>query len=82
MTCGCCWSTTTRCSATGSRAALAGADDLEVVGEAEDVAGGAGARPASCPPDLVLMDLNLPDGVGHRGDPGGARRAPAVRGSW
>ena len=44
----------------GVRAALTGADDLEVVGEAHD--GGAGiALAAELGPDVVLMDLNLPD---------------------
>lgn len=47
----------------GLRAALAGADDLEVVGEAHDVAG-ALAEAERLAPDLVLMDLNLPDGSG------------------
>ena len=44
----------------GVRAALTGADDLEVVGEAHD--GGSGiALAAELDPDVVLMDLNLPD---------------------
>ncbi|HET6560710.1 MAG TPA: response regulator transcription factor [Marmoricola sp.] len=47
----------------GLRAALAGADDFEVVGEAHDVAG-ALAEAERLAPDLVLMDLNLPDGSG------------------
>ncbi|HYY11881.1 MAG TPA: response regulator transcription factor [Kineosporiaceae bacterium] len=47
----------------GVRAALAGADDLEVVGEAQDVAG-AVALAAEVAPDVVLMDLGLPDGSG------------------
>ena len=44
----------------GVRAALAGADDLEIVGEAADGAS-AVARVAELAPDVVLMDLNLPD---------------------
>ena len=44
----------------GVRAALTGADDLEVVGEAHDGASGI-ALAAELGPDVVLMDLNLPD---------------------
>lgn len=44
----------------GVRAALTGAADLEVVGEAHD-GEGAVARAAELAPDVVLMDLNLPD---------------------
>jgi DNA-binding NarL/FixJ family response regulator len=47
----------------GVRAALAGEPDLEVVGEAHDVAT-ALALTAELLPDVVLMDLNLPDGSG------------------
>ena len=47
----------------GVLAALAGADDLEVVGEAESAAGGLAAV-RELAPDLVLMDVNLPDGSG------------------
>ena len=47
----------------GVRAALTGAGDLEVVGEAPDVAE-AVARAAELVPDVVLMDLNLPDASG------------------
>lgn len=47
----------------GVRAALTGAGDLEVVGEAPDVAE-AVARAAELAPDVVLMDLNLPDASG------------------
>jgi DNA-binding NarL/FixJ family response regulator len=47
----------------GVRAALTGADDLEIVGEAHD--GGSGiALAAELGPDVVLMDLNLPDLTG------------------
>ena len=44
----------------GVRAALMGADDLEVVGEAHDGLTGI-ALAAELEPDVVLMDLNLPD---------------------
>ena len=47
----------------GVRAALARADDLEVVGEAHDVAGALAAA-RELVPDVVLMDLGLPDGSG------------------
>jgi DNA-binding NarL/FixJ family response regulator len=47
----------------GVRAALSGAPGLEVVGEAHDVAEALGAV-ATLEPDVVLMDLNLPDGSG------------------
>jgi len=47
----------------GVRAALAGADDLEVVGTATDVAS-AVEQARTTTPDVVLMDLNLPDGSG------------------
>ena len=65
----------------GVRAALAGADDLEVVGEAHDGAAGdrAGRRAR---PDVVLMDLNLPGRLGHRGDPADPGRRARRRGCW
>ena len=47
----------------GVRAALTGADDLEVVGVATDVAS-ALEQASTTTPDVVLMDLNLPDGSG------------------
>jgi len=47
----------------GVRAALARADDLEVVGEAHDVRGAVAAA-LDLRPDVVLMDLGLPDGSG------------------
>jgi DNA-binding NarL/FixJ family response regulator len=60
----------------GVRTAFTGEDDLEVVGEAADVATALSAV-AELAPDVVLMDLNLPDGSGIEatrqlvaGDPG------------
>lgn len=47
----------------GVRAALSTAEDLEVVGEAHDVAE-AVELAGRLHPDVVLMDLNLPDGSG------------------
>jgi DNA-binding NarL/FixJ family response regulator len=47
----------------GVRTALSGEEDLELVGEAEDVAS-AVEQVAALTPDVVLMDLNLPDASG------------------
>ncbi|HEV2796911.1 MAG TPA: response regulator transcription factor [Nocardioides sp.] len=47
----------------GVRAALSGAPDVEVVGEAHDRRE-AVEQAAALRPDVVLMDLNLPDGSG------------------
>jgi len=47
----------------GVLTALAGAEDLEVVAEAGDVASAVAAA-LEHHPDVVLMDLNLPDGSG------------------
>lgn len=47
----------------GVRAALAGDPDLEVVGEAHDIATAVELATVTSP-DVVLMDLNLPDGSG------------------
>ena len=62
----------------GVRAALASADDLEVVGEAESVAD-AVALAAELSPDVVLMDLGLPDGTGIDATRAILAAAPAVR---
>ncbi|WP_371503457.1 response regulator transcription factor [Kitasatospora sp. NBC_00374] len=47
----------------GLRAALESADGVQVVGEAETVAAVVDAV-AACRPDVVVMDLSLPDGSG------------------
>jgi DNA-binding NarL/FixJ family response regulator len=47
----------------GVRAALLGADDLELVGEARDGASALAAA-AELPPDVVLLDVGLPDRSG------------------
>jgi DNA-binding NarL/FixJ family response regulator len=47
----------------GVRTALSGEEDLELVGEAEDVTS-AVEQVAALTPDVVLMDLNLPDASG------------------
>jgi DNA-binding NarL/FixJ family response regulator len=47
----------------GVRAALTGAADIEIVGEVHDCAS-AVHKTAELQPDVVLMDLNLPDGSG------------------
>ena len=62
----------------GVRTALSGEDDLEVVGEADDVAS-ALQRVAEDPPDLVLMDLNLPDASGIEATRAVLAAHPSVR---
>jgi DNA-binding NarL/FixJ family response regulator len=47
----------------GLRAVLGGEDSLEMVGEAADAAQAVAAA-RECMPDVVLMDLHLPDGSG------------------
>jgi DNA-binding NarL/FixJ family response regulator len=62
----------------GVRAALGGADGLDVVGEAHDVAS-ALAKVAELRPDVVLMDLNLPDGSGIDATRAVLRSSPETR---
>ena len=62
----------------GVRAALAGEEDLEIVGEAHDVAT-AVALAAELGPDVVLMDLNLPDGSGADATREIGARSPGTR---
>jgi DNA-binding NarL/FixJ family response regulator len=58
--------------------ALEADEDLEVVGEAEDVAS-AVATAVDVRPDVVLMDLNLPDGSGIEAIRELASRLPETR---
>jgi len=62
----------------GVRAALARAEDLAVVGEAHDVRGAVAAA-LELLPDVVLMDLGLPDGSGIDATREIVSRAPQVR---
>jgi DNA-binding NarL/FixJ family response regulator len=62
----------------GVRAALAGAEDLEVVGEGHDAATGV-AMAAELLPDVVLMDLNLPDASGVEATAQLLARSPGTR---
>lgn len=62
----------------GVRTALSGEADLEVVAEAHDVAS-ALARVADDPPDVVLMDLNLPDASGIEATRAVLAEHPSVR---
>jgi DNA-binding NarL/FixJ family response regulator len=62
----------------GVRAALATADDLAVVGECDDAAGAVAAA-RELGPDLVLMDVNLPDGSGIDATRDILRERPATR---
>jgi len=62
----------------GVRAALSRADDLEVVGEAHDVAGALTAA-RELGPDVVLMDLGLPDGSGIDATRAILAETPSVR---
>jgi DNA-binding NarL/FixJ family response regulator len=62
----------------GVVAALLTAPDVEVVGEAGDVAGAISAA-AELAPDVVLMDLQLPDGSGVDATRAVLARTPSVR---
>jgi len=62
----------------GVRAALSAESDLQVVGEAHDIAG-ALKQAATHHPDVVLMDLNLPDGSGVDATRELLHRHPAAR---
>ncbi|HEX3041012.1 MAG TPA: response regulator transcription factor [Solirubrobacterales bacterium] len=57
------------------KALLDGQDDLEVVGEAGDVAGG-GEALADLQPRVLVLDVNLPDGLGVDALPGLLERSP------
>ena len=62
----------------GVRAALSAESDLQMVGEAHDIAD-ALKQAASHHPDVVLMDLNLPDGSGVDATRELLHRHPAAR---
>ena len=62
----------------GVRAALSGAEGLDVVGEAHDVAS-ALTLVTDLRPDVVLMDLNLPDGSGIDATRAVVRSSPDTR---
>jgi two-component system, NarL family, response regulator NreC len=57
------------------KALLDGQEDLEVVGEAGDVAGGA-EEVAEKRPRVLVLDVNLPDGLGVDALPGLLERSP------
>jgi DNA-binding NarL/FixJ family response regulator len=61
----------------GLKAALQSADDIEVVAEAE-TAGAVPETVAECRPDVVVMDLSLPDGTGLEATRRLADQGPAV----
>ncbi|MEX2044718.1 MAG: response regulator transcription factor [Opitutus sp.] len=63
---------------TGLRTLLGTAGDLEVVGEATDVAGGIGTC-ARLKPNVVLLDIRLPDGTGFEACRQILKRHPGAR---
>jgi two-component system response regulator NreC len=60
------------------RALLDGRDDLEVVGEAGDLAAAAEAVDVNAP-DVLVLDVNLPDGLGSDAVAGLRERFPATQ---
>ena len=56
---------------------IGGLEDVELVGTAADGAEAVEQRAASCTPDVVLMDLDMPRSTGSRRRGGSSPSSPA-----